>query len=401
MRNEEVLISGAGIAGLALAFWLRSFGSRPVVVERAPAPRDGGQAVDLRGAAMEVVRWMGIEDLVRAARTGTRGMSYVNATGDRVADVDGAFGVIDPHDVEIVRGDLVNILFGKNQEGVEFIFDDTISDLTQDADGVLVNFETSPPRRFDLVVGADGLHSRVRSLAFEPDLELIRHLGMYLCVFSIPNDFDLDCWQLIYVAPGKSVTVTSARENREARAIFFFASEPLTYHHRDRVQQQKLLVSAFAGDGWLVPQLLEAMRHVPDFYFDSVSQVHMGNWSSGRIGLVGDAGYCASPLSGQGSSLAMVGAYVLAYELANAEGDHNGAFAAYGRRMRDFVASNQKIAEGNAARFAPTSRRQIWFQKQGVRLLPYMPGKRWILEQATKGVKEASTNIDLPSPLVR
>ncbi len=398
MHNKDVLISGAGVAGQALAIWLRRFGFSPVVVERAPAPRDGGQAVDLRGAAIEVARRTGILDAARAARTGTRGMSYVNSAGKRVASLDGAFGVIDPADIEIVRGDLVSILHEAARSDVEYIFDDSVSGLTETADGVTVTFERSAPRTFGLVAGADGLHSRVRGLAFGPEPRFLRHLGLYLSVFNVPNDLKLDHWQLIYVTPGKSVTVTSARGNREARAIFFFGSEPLDYDYRDRGQQQELLAAAFAGSGWEVPRLLAAMPDAPDFYFDSVSQVRMTSWSAGRVTLVGDAGYCPSPLSGQGSSLALVGAYVLASELRAADGDHRDAFARYQQRMQDFAERNQQIATGNAKRFTPASRRQIRLQNLGIRALPYMPGKNWVLSQATKGVAEAANAITLPSP---
>ena len=398
MRNRDVLISGAGVAGQALAYWLRRLGFTPVVVERAPAPRDGGQAVDLRGAAIEVARRTGILDAARAARTGTRGTSYVNSAGKRLASLNGAFGVIDARDIEIVRGDLVSILYEAARNDVEYIFDDSISSLTENPDGVTVTFERSAPRTFHLVVGADGLHSRVRGLAFGPESRYLGHLGLYLAVFTIPNDLELDHWQLIYVTPGKSVTVTSARGNREARAIFFFASEPLDYDHRDRGQQQDLLAAAFARTGWEVPGLLRAMREAPDFYLDSVSQVRMDSWSAGRVTLVGDAGYCPSPLSGQGSSLALVGAYVLASELSAADGDHRDAFARCQQRMQDFVERNQQIANGNAKRFTPTSRRQIWLQNQGIRALPYMPGKNWVLSLATRGVKEAANAITLPSP---
>ena len=398
MRNGDVLISGAGVAGQALAYWLRRSGFTPVVVERAPAPRDGGQAVDLRGAAIEVARRTGILDAVRAARTGTRGMSYVNAAGKRLASVNGAFGVIDPEDVEIIRGDLVSILHEAVGNDVEYLYDDSVSSLADAADGVTVTFERSAPRTFHLVVGADGLHSRVRGLAFGPESRFIGHLGLYLSVFTVPNDLELDHWQLIYVTPGKSVTVTSARGNREARAIFFFVSGPLDYDYRDRRQQQELLAAAFAGAGWEVPGLLRAMREAPDFYFDSVSQVRLGSWSAGRVTLVGDAGYCPSPLSGQGSSLALVGAYVLASELRASDGDHRKAFAGYQQRLQDFVERNQRIATGNASRFTPASRRQIWLQNQGIRALPYMPGKNWILSLATRGVKEAANAVALPSP---
>jgi 2-polyprenyl-6-methoxyphenol hydroxylase-like FAD-dependent oxidoreductase len=323
-------------------------------------------------------------------------MSYVNAAGKRLASLNATFGVIDPQDVEIVRGDLVHILYEATRNDVEYIFDDSVSGLADAGDGVAVTFERSAPRTFHLVAGADGLHSRVRGLVFGPESRFLDHLGLYLSVFTTPNDLKLDHWQLIYVTPGKSVTVTSARDNREARAIFFFASSPLDYDYRDRERQQELLATAFAGDGWEVPGLLAAMREAPDFYLDPVSQVRMDSWSAGRITLVGDAGYCPSPLSGQGSSLALVGAYVLASEVSSADGDHRAAFARYQQRMQDFVARNQQIATGNAKRFIPVSRRQIWLQNQGIKVMPYLPGKNWVLSLATRGVKEAANAITLP-----
>ena len=245
------------------------------------------------------------------------------------------------------------------------------------------------------MIGADGLHSTLRALAFGPEPSFVRHLGMYLSVFTVPNDMGLDHWQLIHVSPGTSVTVTSARDNTEARAIFFFASPPLDYDHRDIGQQRELLEAAFAGQGWEIPRLLAAMRDAPGFYFDSVSQIRMDNWSAGRVALVGDAGYCPSPLSGQGTSLALVGAYVLAGALQATGGDHGAAFAAYQRRMRDFVARNQQIAIGNTKRFIPQTRRQIWLQNQAIRTLPYLPGKKLVLDLATKGVREAANAIAL------
>ena len=200
------------------------------------------------------------------------------------------------------------------------------------------------------------------------------------------------------MSPGKSVTVTSVRDNREARAIFFFAAEPLDYDYRDRGQQQQLLAAAFAGPGWQVPRLLEAMPESPDFYFDSVSQVRMDRWSAGRVTLVGDAGYCPSPLSGQGSSLALVGAYVLASELRAADGDHNVAFARYQQRMQDFVTRNQQIADGNAKRFTPASRRQIWLQNQGIRRCAICRARTGSSVSPPRGSRRPPTPSRCPSP---
>ena len=278
-----------GAAGLTLAYWLSRHGFCPTVVERAPAPRDGGQAVDIRGAAIDVAGRAGILGALRQAHTRTRGMTYVSATGKHLASMNAAFGVVDAADVEIVRGDLVGILYEAARSGAEYIFGDSVTGMTEVPGAVEVTFERAEPRTFDLVIGADGLHSTLRALAFGPEPSFVRHLGMYLSVFTVPNDMGLDHWQLIHVSPGKSVTVTSARDNTEARAIFFFASPPLEYDHRDISQQQELLEAAFAGQGWEIPRLLAAMRDAPDFYFDSVSQIRMDNWSADRVTLVGDA----------------------------------------------------------------------------------------------------------------
>lgn len=396
MANRDVLIVGAGVAGPALAYWLRRGGFAPTVVERAPAPRDGGQAVDIRGAAIEVADRMGVLEAVRKARTQTRGMSYVDNAGRRLANMNAAFGVISPADVEIVRGDLTRILFEATRDDVDYVFGDSVTGLSERADGVEVSFERAPARTFQLVVGADGLHSTVRAAAFGPETRFLHHLGLYLAVFTVPNDLGLDRWQLIHVVPGKSVAVTSERDNAAARAIFFFSAPPLTYDYRAVPQQKVLLAQAFDQVGWEAPRLLAAMRESRDFYFDSVSQVRMDNWTAGRVALVGDAGYCPSPLSGQGTSLALVGAYVLAAELASA--GYRIAMARYEELMKDFVRQNQQIALGNARRFTPTSRRQIRLQNLAIKAMPYMPGKNLMLSLATRGVREAGSAIALPPP---
>jgi 2-polyprenyl-6-methoxyphenol hydroxylase-like FAD-dependent oxidoreductase len=297
--------------------------------------------------------------------------------------------------VEIARGDLAEILHSATQDEVEHVFADSITGITQGHNGIDVSFERSKPRRFDLAVGADGRHSGVRQLAFGDESQFIRHFGLYMSIFTADNHLGLDRWQLAHSQPGRTATISSIRNSDKARAILFFASPPLDYDHRDIEAQRRILAAKFAGVGWEVPRLLEAMLSAPDFYFDSTCQVRMDNWSTGRVALIGDAAYGASPLSGQGTSLALVGAYVLADELAAAKGDHSTAFAHYQQRMREFVERNQRLGERNANRMAPASRRQIWLQRTSVRLLPYLPGKNLMLKLATKGVTEAANAVDL------
>jgi 2-polyprenyl-6-methoxyphenol hydroxylase-like FAD-dependent oxidoreductase len=394
MRNRDILISGASVAGPTLAYWLRRHGFNPTVVERAPAPRPGGQAIDLRGAAREVADRMGILDDVRRAHVGTRGMSYVDGAGRRLtsmpADLLGHSGGAIA-EIEIMRGDLVRILHEATRDDVEYVFGDTVTAISQADDGVKVTFDRGGPRTFDLVVGADGLHSNVRALAFGEEPEFVRDLGAYVAVFTAPNHLDLDGWELLYNVPGKTAGLYPARQHGEARAFFFFASQPLAYDRRDLGRQRQLLADAFAGAAWEVPRLLEAMWEAPDFFFDSVSQVHMDRWSSGRVVLVGDAGYGPSPMSGVGTSLALVGAYVLAGELASAPDDHRTAFGRYEAELRDYVGRGQKLAKGNAVGLLPRSRSQMWLRNQFIRMLPYMPWRGLV----AGGVQRAANAITL------
>jgi len=400
VKNRDILISGASVAGPALAYWLRRYGFRPTVVERAPAPRDGGQAIDLWGAARDAAERMGLLDDIRRAHTGARGLAFVDSAGTRVARMSADFlghsgGAI--ADIEILRGDLVRILHAATRADVEYIFDDAIAALTQDDDGVTVTFERGAPRRFDLVVGADGLHSAVRALAFGEESRFIRDLGAYTAIFTTATALDLEGWELMHNTPGKNgvrgktAALYPLRATTEAKAMFVFASPPLPYDRRDIERQKEIVAQAFTGEGWEVPRMLAAMWEVPDFYFDRVSQVHMDRWASGRAVLVGDAGYSPSPMAGVGTSLALVGAYVLAGELAAAAGDHAAAFARYESEMRAYVTQGQKLAKGTAIGLIPRSRAQMWMRNQAIRALPYLPWRGVI----AGGVQKASTAITL------
>jgi 2-polyprenyl-6-methoxyphenol hydroxylase-like FAD-dependent oxidoreductase len=394
VQNRDILISGAGVAGPALAHWLCRYGFHPTVVEVAPGLRPGGQAVDLRGAAREVADRMGILEAIRRAHTGTRGMAYVDAANQRLAsmpadllgDSGGAIA-----EIEILRSDLTGILHAATRDDIEYVFDDAITDLAQDGDGVKVSFQRDQPRRFGLVVGADGVHSRVRQLAFGEESAFTRDLGAYVAIFTTTSHLNLDGWELMHSVPGRTAALYPVRQTNQAKAAFYFRSPPLDYDHRDLDRQKRLVSEAFAGVGWEVPRLLEAMGEAPDFYFDRISQVHMDHWSAGRVVLVGDAAYGPSPLAGVGTSLALVGAYVLAGELIPAAGDHDAAFARYEEALRNFVTQGQKLAKGNATGLIPRSRSQVWLRNQFIRALPYLPWRRLV----AGGVEKAANAITL------
>jgi 2-polyprenyl-6-methoxyphenol hydroxylase-like FAD-dependent oxidoreductase len=396
LKNRNILISGASIAGPALAYWLRRYGFNPTVVERAPALRDGGYKVDIRGAAVDVAERMGILAEIRQRRTDMRGASFVNRTGKRLATMDAdLFGGRAGDDLEIMRGDLARILYEATRQDTKYIFNDSITSMAQNEAGVEVTFADSPPRAFDLVVGADGLHSNVRAQAFGEESAFIRHLDHYIAIFSIPNYLHLDRWELLYAVPGKTTNVYSTQQHTDAKAMFLFASPPLVYDYRDSERQKQILAETFAAEGWEIPQLLEHMAAAPDFYFDSISQIHMNRWSNGRVVLIGDAAYCPSPASGQGTSMALVGAYVLAGKLAAAAGNEHTAFSGYEHELRSYVEQNQRLAPENLKGMVLRSRPQIWFQTQMIRMLPYLPGKDRIIGRVTQAIHSAANAIIL------
>lgn len=358
MRNMRVLISGASVAGPALAYWLDRYGYEVTVVERAARLRPGGQAIDVRGTALEVCERMGVLEEVRAHSTGLRGMSTVDEHGKELSSTTErtmSGGQLDRPDVEILRDDLATILVGAGGKNIEYLFDDSIAALAQGPDEVAVTFRSGVSRTFDLLVAADGVHSSTRGLVFGPEEDFLRPLGSYLAVWTVPNYLGLDRWQMIH--PMKDgpwgAMVMSVRDNTEARVFVGFDSDEPPARilgERTSSEHKQLIAERYAGARWEIPRLLEYMWGAPDFHFDAVAQIHMDSWSRGRVALLGDAGYCGSPASGQGTSMALIGAYVLAGELKAAGGDHTTAFAAYERELREFVTANQNLALENQKR---------------------------------------------------
>ncbi|GAA0899615.1 FAD-dependent monooxygenase [Virgisporangium ochraceum] len=390
----RVLIQGAGIAGTALAHWLHRSGFHPTVVERADTLRAGGYKVDIRGAALTVVERMGVLGTLRELRTDVRGGSVVDARGRRVASMDAdTFGWRTHGDAEVLRGDLTRVLHELTADRVEHRFGgrETVTALHDTGHGVEVTFASGTTETFDLVIGADGLRSPLRGLVFDGDP--VRHLGHHVAIFSVPNHLGLDREELTYVGPGRTALVYSTAGQADAKAMFLWASDPRDRDPRDRAARQDVLAAAYAGEGWEVPTLLKAMDDAPDFYFDALAQVHLDGWSRGRVGLVGDAAYGASPASGQGTSLALVGAYMLAGELAR----HGaGGFAAYEERMRGFVTRNQALGPANVKRMVLRTKGQVRMSMAMLSILGRLPGRDRMLSAMLAPIHRAATAIDLP-----
>ncbi|HEX5811213.1 MAG TPA: FAD-dependent monooxygenase, partial [Pseudonocardia sp.] len=326
----DVLVSGASVAGPVTAYWLRRYGFRVTVVERAPALRKaGGHAVDLFTPAMGIVERMGLLDQVMDRRTGTERMTVLREGARRPVTIEltKLMGGISRRHVEIMRDDLGEIVYDATRDDVEYLFGDQVTAIGEDGE---VAFAHAPPRRFDVVVGADGLHSGVRALRFGPEERYATWIGAYIAVASIPNYLGLRDQMVGVTGVNRLVGMYGGRRLPDARALFLFRPPAELHHdHRDVDAQRRVLRAQFGDLGGEVPRLLDEADRASAFYFDSVTQLRMSHWTHGRVALVGDAGYCPGPAVGGSTSLAVVGAYTLAGELALAEGDPGRAFPAY------------------------------------------------------------------------
>jgi 2-polyprenyl-6-methoxyphenol hydroxylase-like FAD-dependent oxidoreductase len=389
----RILISGASVAGPVLAFWLARSGFRVTVVERAPALRKaGGHAVDLFRPAMDIVERMGLLAQVEGRKTGTEQLTMLREGVKRPVEVEigRLMRALSDRHAEIMRDDLAEIFYEATRDGVEYVFGDSIAGMVQDEGGVDVSFEHAAPRRFELVIGADGLHSNVRRLVWGEERQFTSYLGAYLAVLTLPNYLELADQVITYSGVGRMAGIYSGRHMDDARALFMFRSpRPLEVHHRDVARQKQLLREAFAGAAWEVPRIFEELDRTPAFYFDSITQLRLDHWSRGRIALAGDAGYCPGPAVGGSTSLAIVGAYVLAGELADAGGDHVRAFAAYEQALGDYVRRSRTFAINMAKRLIPDSRLQLWALAQATWLFSRVPAPvaRAVAKLGSEGVR--------------
>jgi len=374
---KSILISGAGIAGPTLAYWLLERGMSPTIVEQAPRLRVGGYVVDFWGVGYDVAEKMGLIPELRRTGYDIQELRIVGRQGQRV----GGFGVevfrelTGGRYVSIARSELAELLFDSIVGRCETLFGDSIATLSQSDAGVDVTFEHAQQRRFDLVIGADGLHSRVRRLTFGRETGFEAYLGYMVAAFQAKGYRPRD--ELTYVShavPGKQIARLSLHGDRTMFLLVFAAQEPLHVDPHDLAAQKAVLQSNFSGAGWECPQILRALEDCDDLYFDRVSQIRMPRWSEGRVALVGDAAYCISLLGGQGSALAMAGAYALAGELGRPGASAAGAFGRYEALLRSLLMSKQKAAAQFASAFAPRTELGLFVRNQVTKLmsLPFL-----------------------------
>jgi 2-polyprenyl-6-methoxyphenol hydroxylase-like FAD-dependent oxidoreductase len=370
VRPLSVLISGAGIAGPTLAFWLNAAGFKTTIVERQPALRAGGYVIDFWGLGYDVAERMGLADDLKRVGYSMREMRIVDARGKRLA----GFGtrvfveLTGGRFVTLARADLSRLLFEKVQGETEVLFGDEIVKLDERPDHVQAQFGLAGSRPFDLVVGADGLHSSVRRLTFGPRQQFEKDLGYIVAAFETqgyrPRDEDT---YVIYSEPRQMVARFALRDDRTLFLFVFTNDDNSSPAVPDLEAQKAMLRRRFEAGGWECAQILARLDRAGDLYFDQVAQIKMPSWSRGRVALVGDAAFCLSLMAGQGSALAMIAAYVLAGELAKAGGRHDEAFGRYETLLRAFIDSKQKGAERFSSAFAPRTRFGLFVRNQVVR----------------------------------
>jgi 2-polyprenyl-6-methoxyphenol hydroxylase-like FAD-dependent oxidoreductase len=369
VRRLNVLISGAGIAGCTLAYWLARYGHAATVVERGSAIRSSGAPVDVRGPASQVVEEMGIGRRLQDASTRVVGLSLLDRSGRRRARIDlvGFRRSMTMRHVELPRGDLSAILHEASQDTAEFIFGDSIASLAEDDRAVEVTFERFGRRSFDLVIGADGLHSVVRRLAFGPETRFVHHAGLYVATLPLPRALDPQDEILMLNAPGRCVALHPSRDTPVA-AFIFWKPEIVDLDDHDANQHKRIVEEAFGDLGWRVPEILAAVRASTALYFDAVSQVVMTDWARGRTALVGDAASCVS-LFGDGSTLAIAGAHALALALAESPDDHAEAFRRYQSRHGKLVAGRQRNVTRVASMLVPRTERGVAWRNRIVGII--------------------------------
>lgn len=347
-KNKKVLISGASIAGFSAAWWLNSLGYKVTVVEIANEPRVAGGAVNIEGEAIEAAKRMGVFERLKANRLNVELIEFKNA--DDVTEgsmvIPGDLDQLPDDEIEIERDKFIGILRDELKDDVEFIFNDRITALIETGDCITAEFKNSPTVGFELVLGCDGSHSGVRKLWFGPEKDYAHFLQAYFSITIVNKLLVKEKTMQMYGEPNKGLMLNAY--NNKTDIIFCFNSEDeIAYNYRDGEQQRQLILNHFKGMKWRTDELLEEIKYSPDFYFDKFCQIKMPSWTKGRVALIGDAGYCASPAAGKGASLSVIGAATLADALEKHNGNFELAFQDYNKDLRPFIEEVQAIAEFN------------------------------------------------------
>jgi len=367
----RALISGAGIAGPTLAYWLLEHGFEPVLVERAPKLRTGGYVIDFWGAGYDIAERMGLVPEISDLGYRIKEVRIVDNDGKRVSGFDAeVFGrMTDGRYTSLPRGDLAAAIYRKIEGKVETLFGDSITAVEDTGSAARVSFEHEKQREFDVVIGADGLHSNVRTRVFGEQSRFEKYLGYKVAAFAVPGYEPRD--ELIYMMfteVGQQIGRFAMRDG-STMFLFVFRDEDAGGDVHDLAAQKATLRARFGESGWECRKILDELDRIDALYFDRVSQIRMDRWTEGRVALLGDAAACASLLAGQGSALAMIEAYVLAGELKVAGGDHVKAFAKYEERLRPFLEMKQKAAVQFASSFAPSSSLGLFVRNQVMKVL--------------------------------
>lgn len=393
MNNQKILVTGASIAGPTLAYWLCRYGFKVTLAERAPELRLGGQNIDVKGPAQEIARKMGIEELIRAKNTTETGLRFVNTSNETVADFPKESSLSMTQELEILRGDLVQILYDHTKDVVEYRFNEHIVDLSQTEAGVDVTFASGRKESFDLVISAEGIGSSTRKLAFS-NQPAFRYLGLYTAYLTISKASTDSTWARWCNTEGGIVYLIRPDNYGLTRASITFTAGEDEYKDLSLEEQKTALINRIKGSGWESERLIGEIRKTRDLYFDRISQVKAPEYSKGRVAIVGDAAYCATPIAGKGTDLAMSGAYILAGELSTGK-TYREAFDSYENKMKPYVEKCQKLPPGIPGLVYPQSRNGVAILNRIVSLAGSKPAK-WILELFGSNKKVPKQEIALP-----
>jgi 2-polyprenyl-6-methoxyphenol hydroxylase-like FAD-dependent oxidoreductase len=383
--GQRVLITGASVAGTTLAWWLSRSGFDVTVVERHDEFRDGGQNIDIRGAGREVLARMGLEKSVADGGTGETGICFVDEDDSSIAQFD--IDEIGPNgptaELEILRGDLARILYEACGDRPLFRFGDAISRIEEKGVSVSVTFESGARDDYDLVVVAEGVGSSTRDLLFKGENDP-RWLDVTMGYFTIPKaSGDGDLCRIYTAGKGRSIWLRPDNKGT-TRAILVVQKEADGEDELPLHEQKAFLRELFANAGWEADRVLKGLETADDLYFDVLRQVRMDRWSSGRVILTGDAAWCATPIAGIGTTLAIVGAYVLAGELSKTT-DLAEAIRSYETVMRPYVEKGQGVPKIAPKMLQPQTRFGVALQHAILRVA------------AAPGIKQVAAKLFMPS----